>query len=46
MRIALVEPYHGGSHAAWAEGCRDHSVHDVGLIPTPPVLAEEGVVRA
>ncbi len=31
MRIALIEPYFGGSHRAWAEGYRDHSVHEVVL---------------
>ncbi len=31
MRIAIVEPYFGGSHRAWAEGYRDHSVHEVVL---------------
>jgi hypothetical protein len=31
MRIALVEPYFGGSHQAWAEGYRDHSAHEVVL---------------
>jgi glycosyltransferase involved in cell wall biosynthesis len=35
MRIALVEPYHGGSHAAWADGYRDHSAHEVRLITHP-----------
>ena len=32
MRILLVEPYHGGSHRAWAEGYRDHSAHRVSLV--------------
>jgi glycosyltransferase involved in cell wall biosynthesis len=31
MRIAMIEPYFGGSHQAWAEGYRDHSAHDVVL---------------
>ncbi len=32
MRIALVEPYYGGSHAAWADGYAAASRHDVTLI--------------
>ncbi len=32
MRIALVEPYYGGSHRAWADGYAASSVHDVGVI--------------
>ncbi len=32
MRIAVVEPFFGGSHAAWAEGYRQFSAHDVGVI--------------
>jgi glycosyltransferase involved in cell wall biosynthesis len=35
MRIALVSPYHGGSHKAWAEGYRQHSAHDVRLYTLP-----------
>lgn len=31
MRIAIVEPYYGGSHKAWADGYRDHSAHEVAL---------------
>jgi hypothetical protein len=31
MRIALIEPYFGGSHRAWAEGYRDRSSHEVVL---------------
>lgn len=31
MRIAIVEPYYGGSHRAWADGYRDHSRHAVTL---------------
>lgn len=31
MRIALVEPYYGGSHQAWADGYRNHSRHEVTL---------------
>jgi len=32
MRVALVEPYYGGSHRAWADGYAGSSVHDVHLI--------------
>ena len=32
MRIALVEPYFGGSHAAWADGYRRFSAHDLVVI--------------
>ncbi len=35
MRIALVEPYHGGSHAAWADGYAASSRHDVEVIAHP-----------
>jgi len=31
MRIALVEPYFGGSHEAWAEGYRSFSEHEIAL---------------
>lgn len=31
MRIWLIEPYFTGSHAAWAEGYRQHSRHQVSL---------------
>ncbi len=29
MRIAMVEPYYGGSHKAWADGYARHSDHEV-----------------
>ena len=32
MRVALVEPYYGGSHQAWADGYRATSAHDVHLL--------------
>lgn len=32
MRILLVEPYYTGSHAAWADGYRVHSAHDVVIL--------------
>lgn len=35
MRIALIEPYHGGSHKAWANGYAASSEHDVTLITHP-----------
>ncbi len=35
MRVLLVSPYHGGSHAAWAEGFARHSRHDVTLLTAP-----------
>jgi glycosyltransferase involved in cell wall biosynthesis len=30
--IALVEPYYGGSHKAWADGYTTHSSHNITLI--------------
>ncbi|KPV39997.1 glycosyl transferase family 1 [Thiohalorhabdus denitrificans] len=35
MHILLVEPYLGGSHAAWAEGLRHHSRHTVEILSLP-----------
>ena len=35
MHILLVEPYFGGSHAAWAEGYAKTSAHDVTLLTLP-----------
>lgn len=35
MRILLVEPYFGGSHAAWAEGYARASAHEVDLLTLP-----------
>jgi glycosyltransferase involved in cell wall biosynthesis len=37
IRVALVEPYLGGSHRAWAEGYVTSSVHDVELFGLPAV---------
>ena len=37
LRIALVEPYLGGSHRAWAEGYQRHSVHDVEVFGLPAI---------
>lgn len=36
-RIALVEPYLGGSHRSWAEGYRRHSRHDVEVFGLPAI---------
>ena len=35
MKIALISPYHGGSHQAWAEGYRRRSAHEVALFTLP-----------
>ena len=35
LKILLVSPYHGGSHAAWAEGFRRYSQHEITLISLP-----------
>ncbi len=35
MRVLLVEPYHGGSHQAWADGYAARSAHDVSLLTRP-----------
>jgi hypothetical protein len=35
MRVALVDPYLGGSHLAWAEGYARHSCHDVVVLGLP-----------
>ena len=32
MKICLIEPFHGGSHAAWAEEFSRHSRHQVKLL--------------
>jgi len=32
MKICLVEPFHGGSHATWAEEYANYSRHDVSLL--------------
>ncbi|HJL89620.1 MAG TPA: DUF3524 domain-containing protein, partial [Acidimicrobiales bacterium] len=34
-RVLLVEPYHGGSHAAWADGLAAHSRHEVVAVSHP-----------
>lgn len=35
MKIALISPYHGGSHRAWAEGLRRRSAHEVTFFTLP-----------
>ena len=35
MNVLLLEPYCGGSHAAWAEGYVAHSAHEVTLLSLP-----------
>lgn len=34
-RVLLVEPFHGGSHAAWADGLVAHSRHEVVPVTLP-----------
>ena len=38
MRILYLDPYHGGSHAAFARGWQRHSRHHIEL-QTLPVVA-------
>ncbi len=35
MRILLISPYHGGSHASWAQGLKRHSRHTIELLTLP-----------
>jgi glycosyltransferase involved in cell wall biosynthesis len=35
VRVLIVEPYFTGSHAAWAEGYRRYSRHDVNILALP-----------
>lgn len=35
LRVLLVSPYHGGSHAAWADGLRHNSSHRIELLTLP-----------
>ncbi len=37
LRVALVEPYLGGSHRAWAEGYAARSCHDVEVFGLPAI---------
>ncbi|HJO03306.1 MAG TPA: DUF3524 domain-containing protein [Acidobacteriota bacterium] len=33
--VVLLSPFHGGSHADWAEGLAKHSQHDIELLTLP-----------
>ena len=35
MRVLLISPYHGGSHASWADGLQQHSNNEVELLTLP-----------
>ncbi len=35
MRILIIEPFNGGSHAAWAQGYQRHSSHIVEILGLP-----------
>jgi glycosyltransferase involved in cell wall biosynthesis len=35
LRVLLVSPFHGGSHAAWGAGLAQHSAHDVEVVGLP-----------
>lgn len=35
MKIALLEPFLGGSHKIWAEGWQSHSEHDIEIFGLP-----------
>ncbi|RMG97168.1 MAG: DUF3524 domain-containing protein [Chloroflexi bacterium] len=35
MKVLVVSPYHGGSHAAWGEGLQRFSGHDLRLLTLP-----------
>ncbi len=35
MKILLVSPYHGGSHAAWARGFQKYSSHEIVMLTLP-----------
>jgi len=35
MRVLFVEPFYGGSHAAFADGLKERSVHEVVLLTLP-----------
>ena len=35
MRVLFIEPFHGGSHAAFADGLQQHSAHEVVLLTLP-----------
>ncbi len=40
MEILLIEPYHTGSHAAWADGLVRHSRHTVRVLVAARLLLE------
>lgn len=35
IKIALLSPYHGGSHRAWANGLKEESRHEIELFSLP-----------
>ncbi len=35
MRILIIEPFNGGSHAAWAQGYQRHSAYEVDILGLP-----------
>ena len=35
LRVTLLSPFHGGSHAAWAAGLAQHSAHDLDIRGLP-----------
>ncbi len=35
MRVLFIEPFYGGSHAAFADGLKRHSAHEVVLLTLP-----------
>jgi len=35
VRILIVEPFNGGSHAAWAKGYQRHSAHKIDILGLP-----------
>ncbi len=35
MRILIIEPFNGGSHAAWAQGYQRHSAHEIDILGLP-----------
>ena len=35
MRVLVVSPYHGGSHASWGRGIERHSRHEIELLTLP-----------
>ena len=35
LKVLLLEPFHSGSHKAWAEGLKKHSSHDVSIVSHP-----------